>query len=120
MGKVVFQDPISHISGKISEKNCQTVYGYRKGSKSCYTQVRGDREKPATAEEMKVREKFRIVRSAVRTRVTNAAYLGYDQMAYYNARKAGDKHSTFHGWMFSKGWEYFDEGSNEVKWPNRL
>ena len=46
MGKVVYEDPIHHISGKISRKY-RTCYNYRKWSDRKYTSVHGDRTTPA-------------------------------------------------------------------------
>ena len=45
MGKVVYEDPIHHISGKISRKY-RTCYNYRKWSDRKYTSVHGDRTTP--------------------------------------------------------------------------
>ena len=39
MAKVIYQDPIHHLSGKIS-KNYRTTYCYRKRSDLKFTQVR--------------------------------------------------------------------------------
>ena len=52
MGKVVYEDPIHHISGKISRKY-RTCYNYRKWSDRKYTSVHGDRTTPASTEELK-------------------------------------------------------------------
>ena len=38
MGRVVFEDPIEHISGKISKK-FRTCYNFRRASKRKYTSV---------------------------------------------------------------------------------
>lgn len=119
MGKVVFQDPIDRISGKISEK-FQTVYNYRKGSKRKYTQVRSEREQPASALETATRNKFRIVRRAANERASNTATILGDTAAYRTARKSGDGHSTFNGWMFAQAWKYFDENTKTVIWPENL
>ena len=50
MGQVVFQDPVHHISGKISKK-FRTTYNYRKASERKYTSIRGERTTPITPAE---------------------------------------------------------------------
>ena len=49
MGKVVFDDPVHHISGRISKKY-RTCYNYRKWSDRKYTSVHGDRTTPTASE----------------------------------------------------------------------
>ena len=63
MAKVEFEDPIHHLSGKISKKH-RTCYNYRKWSDRKYTSVHGDRTVPASTEELKVRARFKVVRQA--------------------------------------------------------
>ena len=59
MSKVVFMDPIDHVSGKLS-KNSRVTYCYRhpglseKGEDRRYTQIRGKRSTPYTAAELAV------------------------------------------------------------------
>ena len=122
MGKVVFEDPVHHISGKISKKY-RTCYNYRKWSDRKYTSVHGDRTTPASTEELKVRAKFKVVRQAALQRSMDLSHLTYDQMDFIAERKAQGsafKYTTYKGWLFGKGWQYFDESSNKVVWPERL
>ena len=103
MGKVVFEDPVHHISGKISKK-FRTIYNLRKASQNKFTSVHGDRTAPASAAELEIRNKFKAVRQAVENRAGNLSTLAQDQAAYKAARAAGDKHSTFRGWLFAQEW----------------
>ena len=92
MGKVVYEDPIHHISGKISRKY-RTCYNYRKWS------------------------------DAALNRSMDLSHLTYDQMDFIAERKAQGsafKYTTYKGWLFGKGWQYFDESTNKVVWPERL
>ena len=122
MGKVVFEDPVHHISGKISKKY-RTCYNYRKWSDRKYTSVHGDRTTPASTEELKLRAKFKVVRQAALQRSMDLSHLTYDQMDFIAERKAQGsafKYTTYKGWLFGKGWQYFDESTNKVVWPERL
>ncbi len=57
MSRVVFLDPIDHVSGKLS-KNSRVTYCYRPasisehGEERKYTQIRGKRSTPYTAAEL--------------------------------------------------------------------
>lgn len=121
MGKVVYEDPIHHISGKISRKY-RTCYNYRKWSDRKYTSVHGDRTTPASTEELKVRAKFKVVRQAALNRSMDLSHLTYDQMDFIEEKKTRPnfKYTTYKGWLFGKGWQYFDESTNKVVWPERL
>ena len=119
MGKVYFDDPVHHISGKISRKY-RTCYNYKRVNGLKFTSVHGDRVVPASAEELARREKFKIVRLAARERSMQPTTLSADQLAYKRARNAGDEHVTFKGWLFYKGWQYYDAGTNTVVWPASL
>ena len=51
------------------------------------------------------------------------SHLTYDQMDFIAERKAQGsafKYTTYKGWLFGKGWQYFDESTNKVVWPERL
>lgn len=123
MGKVVFLDPVDHISGKISKKNCQTVYAYRRGSKKKYTQIRTDREGNPSAEEQRIHDRFRVCRQAAQQRSMDLSHLSHDQMDFLAERKqlgARFKYTTYKGWLFGKAWKYYNESTNSVQWPERL
>ena len=122
MGKVVYEDPIHHISGRISKK-FRTCYNYRKAGERKYTSVRGERTTPPSADELKRRNKFKTVRQAAIERSMDLMHLTYDQMDFVAERKAQGsafKYTTFKGWLFGKGWKNFDESTKTVVWPERL
>ena len=80
MSKVVFMDPIDHVSGKLS-KNSRVTYCYRPASMSehgeerKYTQIRGKRSTPYTAAELARFDKFSAVAKAVAAVMKNPAAL---------------------------------------------
>ena len=122
MGKVVFEDPIHHISGKISKKY-RTCYNYRKWSDRRYTSIHGDRTTPASVEEIEHRLRFKVVRQAAQERSMNLMRLTYDQMDFIAERKekgANFKYTTYKGWLFGKAWKCFNESTHEVNMPERL
>lgn len=121
MGKVVFEDPVHHISGKISKKY-RTCYNYRKWSDRKYTSVHGDRTTPASTEELAQRQKFRVVRLAALNRSMDLSHLTYDQMDFIEEKKTKPnfKYTTYKGWLFGKAWKCYDESTNTVNMPERL
>ena len=121
MGKVVFEDPVHHISGKISKKY-RTCYNYRKWSDRKYTSVHGDRTTPASTEELAQRQKFRVVRLAALNRSMDLSHLTYDQMDFIEEKKTRPnfKYTTYKGWLFGKAWKCYDESTNTVNMPERL
>ena len=122
MGKVVFEDPVHHISGKISKKY-RTCYNYRRWPERKYTSVHGDRTTPATTEELKVRARFKVVRQAALERAMDLSKLTYDQMDFIAERKAQGsafKYTTYKGWLFGKGWKCYNESTGTVTMPERL
>ena len=121
MGKVVFDDPVHHISGRISKKY-RTCYNYRKWSDRKYTSVHGDRTTPASTEELAQRQKFRVVRLAALNRSMDLMHLTYDQMDFIEEKKTRPnfKYTTYKGWLFGKAWKCYDESTNTVNMPERL
>ena len=121
MGKVVFDDPVHHISGRISKKY-RTCYNYRKWSDRKYTSVHGDRTTPASTEELAQRQKFRVVRLAALNRSMDLSHLTYDQMDFIEEKKTRPnfKYTTYKGWLFGKAWKCYDESTNTVNMPERL
>ena len=63
MGKVVFEDPVHHISGKISKKY-RTCYNHKRINGLNFTSVHGERSTPASVAELDQRAKFKTVRQA--------------------------------------------------------
>ena len=121
MGKVVFEDPVHHISGKISKKY-RTCYNYRKWSDRKYTSVHGDRTTPASTEELAQRQKFRVVRLAALNRSMDLSHLTYDQMDFIEEKKTRPnfKYTTYKGWLFGKAWKCYNESTGQVIMPERL
>ena len=121
MGKVVFDDPVHHISGRISKKY-RTCYNYRKWSDRKYTSIHGDRTTPASTEELEQRYKFKVVRQAALDRSKNLTYLTYDQIDFINEKKTKPnfKYTTYRGWLFGKAWKCYNESTHEVNMPARL
>ena len=122
MAKVEYEDPIHHLSGKISKKH-RTCYNYRRWSQRKYTSVHGERTTPASTAELAQRAKFKVVRLAAISRSMDLMHLTYDQMDFVAERKAQGsafKYTTYKGWLFGKGWQYFVESSKTVIWPERL
>ncbi|MBO5619329.1 MAG: hypothetical protein J5902_05015 [Paludibacteraceae bacterium] len=122
MADVVFEDPIHHISGKISRKY-RTCYNYRRWSGRKYTSIHGDRTTPVSAEEKARQERFKVVRLAARSRAMDLMHLTYDQMDFVAERKAQGsafKYTTYKGWLFGKAWKCYDESTGQVNMPDRL
>ena len=122
MGKVVFEDPVHHISGRISKKY-RTCYNHKRINGLNFTSVHGERNTPTSADEIKRRNKFKTVRQAAIERSMDLMHLTYDQMDFIAERKAQGsafKYTTYKGWLFGKGWQYFDQSTNKVIWPERL
>ena len=122
MADVVFEDPIHHISGKISRKY-RTCYNYRRWSGRKYTSIHGDRTTPVSAEEKARQERFKVVRLAARSRAMDLSKLTYDQMDFIEERKAKGaafKYTTYKGWLFGKAWKCYDTSTGQVNMPDRL
>jgi hypothetical protein len=122
MADVVFEDPIHHISGKISRKY-RTCYNYRHWSGRKYTSIHGDRTTPVSAEEKARQERFKVVRLAARSRAMDLSKLTYDQMDFVEERKTKGtafKYTTYKGWLFGKAWKCYDESTGQVNMPERL
>ena len=97
MAQVEYEDPIHHLSGKISKKH-RTCYNYRRWSQRKYTCVHGDRTTPASVEEIEHRLRFKVVRQAAQERSMNLMRLTYDQMDFIAERKslgASFKYTTY-------------------------
>ena len=122
MGKVVYEDPIHHISGRISKKY-RTCYNHKRINGLNFTSVHGERTTPASVAELERRAKFKTVRQAAIERSMDLMHLTYDQMDFIAERKAQGsafKYTTYKGWLFGKGWKNFDESTKTVVWPERL
>jgi len=121
MGKVVFEDPVHHISGKISKKY-RTCYNHKRINGLNFTSVHGERTTPVSAEEKARQERFKVVRLAARNRAMDLSHLTYDQMDFIEEKKTRPnfKYTTYKGWLFGKAWKCYDESTNQVNMPERL
>ena len=121
MGKVVFEDPVHHISGKISKKY-RTCYNHKRINGLNFTSVHGERTTPVSAEEKARQERFKVVRLAARNRAMDLSHLTYDQMDFIEEKKTrlNFKYTTYLGWLFGKAWKCYDESTNQVNMPERL
>ena len=122
MAKVEYEDPIHHLSGKISKKY-RTCYNYRRWSQRKYTSIHGDRTTPASTEELEQRNRFRVVRLAALNRSMDLSHLTYDQIDFIAERKekgSSFKYTTYKGWLFGKAWKCYDESTHTVTMPERL
>ena len=86
MGLVVFEDPIHHISGKISKKY-RTCYNYRKRSDRKYTSVHGDRTTPVSAAEIAWRMLFAQICQATMDRLADPNHIAMDQVGFRQQTK---------------------------------
>ena len=86
MAQVVYEDPIHHLSGKISKKY-RTCYNYRKRSDRKYTSVHGDRTTPVSATELAWRQAFTQICAATLQRMMDPNYIHQDQLGFRNQTK---------------------------------
>ena len=96
MAQVVYEDPIHHLSGKISKKY-RTCYNYRKRSDRKYTSVHGDRTTPMTATELAWREMFAQICAATRERMMDPNTLPTDQVGFIRQTK----YKTFYQYVWT-------------------
>ncbi|MBR5443987.1 MAG: hypothetical protein IKV22_06340 [Paludibacteraceae bacterium] len=96
MAQVVYEDPIHHLSGKISKKY-RTCYNYRKRSDRKYTSVHGDRTTPMTATELAWREMFAQICAATRDRMMDPNFLPTDQVGFIRQTK----YKTFYQYVWN-------------------
>ena len=95
MAQVVYEDPIHHLSGKISKKY-RTTYNYRKLSERKYTSVRGQRTTPVTEKERTWRTQFAQIAQMTRERLEDPAFMASDQAAFIKQ----SKFKTIHAFVF--------------------
>ena len=100
MAKVTYQDPIHHLSGKIS-KNYRTTYCYRKRSELKFTQVRSERSTPLTEAEQNHRQIFATVCKATRARMYDPEKNAYDMLAFSQQTK----YKTFYRFVWNQEYD---------------
>jgi hypothetical protein len=99
-----------HRKAGSADGSCQRLYSF--------SADRYQRSTQPDPDELARRLKFKQIRQAVVTRARNLATLTQDQLAFGAARKAGSKYTTFHGWLTGKGYEYWNDSTHTVDWPN--
>ena len=121
MGKVFYEDPVHHISGKISKKY-RTCYNHKRINGLNFTSVHGERSTPASTNELAQRAKFKVVRLAAIERSMDLMHLTYDQMDFIEEKKTRPnfKYTTYKGWLFGKAWKCYDASTGTVNMPERL
>ena len=122
MGKVFYDDPIHHISGKISRKY-RTCYNHKRVNGLNFTSVHDERSTPASTNELAQRAKFKVVRLAAINRSMDLSHLTHDQMDFIPERKAQGsafKYTPYKGWLFGKAWKCYDASTGQVNMPERL
>ena len=96
MAQVVYEDPIHHLSGKISKKY-RTCYNYRKQSDRKYTSVHGERTTPVSEKERAWRDTFAQICAATRDRMMDPIYIAQDQVTFRNQTK----YKTFYQYLWN-------------------
>ena len=96
MAIVTYEDPIHHLSGKISKKY-RTCYNYRKRSDRKYTSVHGDRTTPVSAAERAWRDLFAQICAATRDRMMDPNTLPTDQVGFIRQTK----YKTFYQYVWN-------------------
>jgi hypothetical protein len=86
MAIVTYEDPIHHLSGKISKKY-RTCYNYRKRSDRKYTSVHGDRTTPLTQAEIDWRTTFAQICQATMVRLADLTTMAQDQLDFRSQTK---------------------------------
>ena len=108
MGKVVFEDPIHHISGKIAKK-FRTVYNYMKATGLKYTYVHGERSTQPSSKELKARERFTAVAAMVRARKIDLSKIVTDQEAFLAQKDSATGAKTMRAYLWRVCGQEYDE-----------
>ena len=107
MGKVVFEDPIHHISGKIAKK-FRTIYNYMKATGLKYTSVHGERSTQPSTKELKARERFTAVAAMVRARKIDLSKIVTDQEAFLAQKDSATGAKTMKAYLWRVCGEEYD------------
>ena len=107
MSKVVFLDPIDHVSGKLSKKS-RVTYCYRSNSNEAgedrkYTQIRGKRSTPYTAAELARFDKFAAVARSTAAVLKNPASLATAQTEF----NAQTTYRKLRSYVWHREWENY-------------
>ena len=99
MGKVFFEDPIHHISGKIAKK-FRTIYNYMKATGLKYTSVHGERSTQPTGNELKARERFAAVALMVKNRKGDLSQISTDQENFLAQKDTASGKKTMKAYLW--------------------
>ena len=108
MGKVVFEDPIHHISGKIAKK-FRTVYNYMKATGLKYTSVHGERSTQPSTKELKARERFTAVAAMVRARKIDLSKIVTDQENFLAQKDSATGAKTMKAYLWRVCGQEYDQ-----------
>lgn len=111
MSRVVFIDPIDHISGKIARK-FRTVYCYRRSSDLRYTTVRGERTTQPSSAELDARERFAAVAHMVKVRRKDLTKIDDDQAAFLAQRNTPGGRKTMTQYLWQVCGQEYDQAHN--------
>ena len=102
MSKVVFLDPVDHVSGKLSKKS-RVTYMYKAENDRKYTQIRGKRMTPYTADELARFDKFAAVARATAAVMKNPTSLNTAQTEF----KAQTTYNKLRDYVWHREWENY-------------
>ena len=111
MGKVVFEDPIHHISGKIAKK-FRTIYNYAKATGLKYTSVHGERTTQPSTKELKTRERFAAIAQMVTARRADLTKIVADQQAFLAQKDTAGGAKTMRAYLWRVCGEEYDQSHN--------
>ena len=102
MSKVVFLDPVDHVSGKLSKKS-RATYMYKAENDRKYTQIRGKRKTPYSADELARFDKFAAVARATAAVMKNPQSLNTAQTEF----KAQTTYKKLRDYVWHREWENY-------------
>ena len=111
MGKVVFEDPVHHISGKIAKK-FRTIYYYKPATGLKYTSVRSDRTTPLKPKEVAARQRFQAVRAMVAARKEDLTKVTQDQIDFLAQRDLANGKKTMKAYLWLVCGREYDEAQD--------
>lgn len=111
MGKVVFEDPVHHISGKIAKK-FRTIYNYAKLTGLKFTSVRGERTTQPSAKELAIRERFTEVAAMVLARKKDLMKISQDQLDFVAQKDTATGKKTMKAYLWKVCGEEWDQSHN--------
>ncbi len=111
MGKVVFEDPVHHISGKIAKK-FRTIYYYKPATGLKYTSVRSDRTTPLKQKEVAIRQRFQAVRAMVAARKEDLSKVTQDQIDFMAQKDLANGKKTMNAYLWKVCGLEYDEAQD--------